>query len=166
MDGGIRAKALHDEILGIKQHQTGHVSFGCLAAERQGAVDPEAGLGRMQVRQIAAEAGWDFNDESQLSAAHALFQLLGGADRRPFSEITGAREAFEQPAAFWRLVLVEGGVFQVLDIEGDPYPRPAADTAGPMNAKLSRMGSRKSLSCLEPGISPQSSGIESLECCG
>ena len=30
-----------------------------------------------------------------------------------------AREAFEQPAAFRRLVLVEGRIFQVLDIERD-----------------------------------------------
>ena len=73
----------------------------------------------MQVCNIAAEAGWNFNGDSQLSAPHALLQFRRGADRRPFGEIMRAREAFEQPAAFRRLVLVEGRKFQVLDIECD-----------------------------------------------
>ena len=107
------------EILRIAQHQAGDVPFRGLAAERHGAVDPEGDLGRTQACKIAAEAGWNFNDDSQLSAPHALLQFRGGADRRPFGEIMRAREAFEQPPAFRRLVLVEGRVFQVLDIERD-----------------------------------------------
>ena len=71
------------------------------------------------VRQIAAEAGWNFDDDSQLSAPHALVELPCRADRWAFEEIMRAREAFEQPAAFRCAVLIEGRIFEILDVERD-----------------------------------------------
>ena len=67
--------------------------------------------GECRLAKVAAEAGWNFTDDSQLSAPHALLQFGVGADRRAFGEITGAGEAFEQPAAFRCLVLIEGRIF-------------------------------------------------------
>jgi hypothetical protein len=111
-------------------------------------------LGRAQVCQIAAEAGWDFNDDSQLSAPHALLQLGCGADRRPFGEITGAREAFEQPAAFRRAVLIKGGEIEILDVEGDAVAEREHQDDGADERERQPYGIAQELHRLAPGISP------------
>ena len=151
---GVGAKALHNEILRITQRQAGDVPFRRLAPERHGAVDPEGDLGRTQVCQIAAEAGWDFDGDSQLSAPHALLQFRCGADRRAFGEIMRAREAFEQPAAFRRLVLVEGRIFQILDIERDAiaHGKHQNDRTDERECEPDRIA--QELHRLAPGISP------------
>src|SRR5262249_3817363 len=114
---GVRAKAFEQEILYVSQGQAGDVPFRGLAPEGHGCVDPEADLGRMQPFKIAAEARGDLDDYGELSAAHPLVQLGGGADWRALGKIAGAGEAFEQPAAFRGPILVERSVVQVLDIE-------------------------------------------------
>src|SRR5262249_24317173 len=115
----VGAQALDREVLHVTQYYTGHVCFRCLAAKRHGSVDPEGDLGRTQVCYISAETRRDFNDHSQLSPPHALLQLGCRADRGPFGEIMRSREAFQQPAAFRRPVLVEGREVEILDVEGD-----------------------------------------------
>ena len=116
---GVRAKTLGCEVLHIVQHRARNVSLCRLAPERHGTVDPEADLWRMQVCNIAAEARRNLNHESQFAAPHPALEFLWRPDRRLFGKIMRAREAFEQPAAFRRAVLVEGRIFQILDVEGD-----------------------------------------------
>ena len=119
MDTGVRADALQREVLPIAQHQAVHVTLGRLAAERHGAIDPEPDFGRTLICQIAAEAGRDFNDNRQFSAPHALLKIAGGVDRRTFGEMMQAGKALQQTSALRCLVLVVGGVLQVLDVERD-----------------------------------------------
>jgi len=104
-------EALDREILCVFQAQAGDVALRGLAAERHGAVDPDTDLGRMQPCKVAAEPGGNFNDDCQLPAFHPLLDLGGGADRRLFREITGAREILDQSVALRRLILVEGRKF-------------------------------------------------------
>ena len=108
----------------------------------------------MQVCNIAAEARWNFNGDSQLSAPHAMLQFLCGADRRPFGEIMRAREAFEQPAAFRRLVLVEGRKFQVLNIECDAITEGNHQNDGTDESERHPDGIAQKLHRFAPGIGP------------
>ena len=87
---GVGAEALDDEILRISQAQAGDVALRGFAAERDGAVDPDGDLGRMQACKIAPEAGGNFNGDCQLAAFQPLLHLRRGADRTLFGEITRA----------------------------------------------------------------------------
>src|SRR4029453_6514480 len=130
------------------------VSFRGLAAERHGAVDPEGDLGRAQVLQVAPEAGWNFGYHGQLPAAHASLTLRRRADRRPFGEITGAREAFEEPAAFRRPVLIERCEIEILDVEGDAIAEREHQNDRADKRERQPYGIAQELHGLAPGIGP------------
>ena len=98
----------------------------------------------MQACKVATKAGRNFNDDGQLPAPHALLQFRWGADRRPFGEIMRAGEAFEQPPACRRLVLVECRIFQVLDVECDAVAHGKHQNDRTDDANASRIGSRRS----------------------
>ena len=151
---GIGAEALDNEILRIPQPQAGDVPFRGFAAERHGAVDPDGDLGRMQACKIAAEAGGNFNGDSQLAASHPLLHLRRGADRRLFGEITRAREALEQPAAFRRPVLVKGRIFQILDIERDAIAQGQHQNDRTDERECQPDGIAQELHGFAPGIRP------------
>ena len=114
----------------------------------------------MQACNIATEAGRDFNSDSQLPAAHALLQFRRGADRRAFGEITRTRETFEQPTTCRRLVLVEGRIFQILDVEGDAvaHRKHQNDRTDERECEPDRVA--QELHRLASGISPEPSRIE------
>ena len=65
-----------------------------------------------------------------------------------------AGEAFEQPAAFWRLVLVEGRVFEVLDIEGDAVAEGKHQDDRTDEGERQPDGIAQELHRFAPGISP------------
>ena len=73
-----------------------------------------------------------------------------------------AREAFEQPAALLRLVLVEGRVFQVLDIERDAVTAGQHQNDRTDERECDPEGIAQQLHGLAPGIGPEPSRIESL----
>ena len=65
-----------------------------------------------------------------------------------------AREAFEQPAAFRRAVLVEGCEFEVLDIEGDAVAEREHQNDRTDERERQPDGIAQELHRLAPGISP------------
>ena len=65
-----------------------------------------------------------------------------------------AREAFEQPAAFRRLVLVEGRKFQVLDIERDAITHCQHQNDRTDERECQPDGIAQQLHCFTPGIGP------------
>ena len=65
-----------------------------------------------------------------------------------------AGEVFEQPAAFRRLVLVEGRIFQVLDIEGDAITEGKHQNDRADKRECQPDGIAQQLHRFAPGISP------------
>ena len=120
----------------------------------------KATSGERRLCQIAAETRWYFDGDGELTAPHALLQFGCGADRRAFGEITGARETLEQPAACRRMVLVEGRIFQIFDIERDAIAHRKHQNDRTDKGERQPYGIAQELYRLAPGISPEASGIE------
>ena len=74
----------------------------------------------------------------------------------------GAGEAFEQPAAFRRLVLIECREFQIFDIEGDAIAEGQHHDDGTERRRRPAGRDRAAAPRFAPGIGPQPSGIEPL----
>ena len=68
---------------------------------------------------MLAEIRRDLDRDLQLAALETMVELGFAGNVPMFGEIPGSREVFEEFPAFVRLILVEGGVGEVLDIERD-----------------------------------------------
>ena len=63
-------------------------------------------------------------------------------------------EAFEQPAAFRRAVLVEGRIFQILDVEGDAIAHREHQNDRTDEGECKPDGISQQLHRFAPGIGP------------
>lgn len=83
---GVGTDAFDDEILPVFQGQASDVAFRCFAAERHGAIDPDAHLRWMQAHKIAAESGRNFNDDRELPlrirCSIAAVESIGGSSEK------------------------------------------------------------------------------------
>jgi len=96
-----------------------HIAARRLGAERHRAIEPCRHLGLLIGQEILAEVRRDLERELQLSALQTLLEFGFARNLPMFGEIPGARKVFEQFPALGRLILVEGGVGEMFDIERD-----------------------------------------------
>ena len=96
-----------------------HIAADGFGAHGHGAVDPGGNLRLPAMHDIAPEAGRDLDGEAQFAVTHAPVEIVVILDRRPFGEIAGARDLLDIVTAHRRVVAVQNGEGQVLDIHVD-----------------------------------------------
>ena len=67
--------------------------------------------------QVSSKSAAEFRRRLGVPLRSRCIRFVRGCDRRLHREISGASKAFEQLAAFRRVILVEGRVLQILDVE-------------------------------------------------
>ena len=102
------------------QHQAGDIAARGFGAERHRSVQPDTQFGRPRIEQVAAEIRRNLNHHGQFAGNQPTLHLRLVGDRRRRQEIVRALEALHQGPALPALVLVEDGIGEMLDIEGDP----------------------------------------------
>ena len=84
-----------------------------------GPIDPGTDLDIVPPHQLPAEAGRNFQGKGDLAVAHAPVQVRIVGKRLLLDEIAGARYVQDIVAADGRVVAIEDGEGQVLDIHVD-----------------------------------------------
>ena len=90
-----------------------------LGAERHRPIQPHRYLGRSPAPQIAAEAGRDFDRELDLAGAQPRIQVSRVDQLCLLLEVARAGKVLQVSPALGRVVSIQRGVGEVLDVEGD-----------------------------------------------
>ena len=104
---------------GVGGKDSGDVGVDVGGVEGFGAVDVVVDFRPSLAQQVAAKVGRDVDGEFGFAAGETVEQLAFVAKRRQFVEVTRAGEWFDDGAAFGAVVVVEDGVGEVFDVEGD-----------------------------------------------
>src|SRR5208283_4081642 len=102
----------------LQMHQL-DVALDDLGPDRHGPINPRADLDVAAVRNVPAEIGRDFDGEADLARSHPPIEFRTAGDRRMLHEITRAGDIEDIVLADRRLVAVEYGKGQVIDVEVD-----------------------------------------------